>query len=47
MFGPVEPLRQIIEQRLPLLDESKARAELVGGRLEAAADCRCPHFNRP
>ena len=38
----VEQLREVAEQRLPVLREAIARAELVREWLEQAADCCCP-----
>jgi len=38
----IERLREVAERKLPELREAIARAELVRGWLEDAADCRCP-----
>jgi MerR family transcriptional regulator, redox-sensitive transcriptional activator SoxR len=38
----VDRLRDVAAKRLPILDEAIARAELVRGWLESAADCCCP-----
>jgi MerR family transcriptional regulator, redox-sensitive transcriptional activator SoxR len=40
--GAAERLRDVAAKRLPALREAIARAELVRGWLELAADCRCP-----
>jgi MerR family redox-sensitive transcriptional activator SoxR len=40
--GSVEQLRAVAEQRLPVLREAIARAEVVREWLEQAADCCCP-----
>jgi MerR family redox-sensitive transcriptional activator SoxR len=38
----IDRLREVAERRLPVLREAIARAEVVHGWLEVAAECSCP-----